>query len=118
MLSRDLVPIKARMRQPGVDRQAATGWARNHQQPLPIVDVENVGRPFGSRLVNWSHPKIMEAREVSPSSKFFRIWMTLPAPPGGPNSRVPLLSPAPSRSFHLPQGERTRLSGLAPVSWD
>jgi hypothetical protein len=28
------------MRQPGVDRQAATGWARNHKQPLPIVDVE------------------------------------------------------------------------------
>jgi hypothetical protein len=40
MLSRDLVPTKARMRQPGVDRQAATGGARNHKQPLPIVDVD------------------------------------------------------------------------------
>jgi hypothetical protein len=27
MLSRDLVPIKARMRQPGVGGQAATDWA-------------------------------------------------------------------------------------------
>ena len=52
----------------------------------------------------------MEVKEVSPSSKFFRIWMTLPAPPGG---RI-----AGCRSFHLPQGERTRLSGLAPVSRD
>jgi hypothetical protein len=61
------------MRQPGVDRQAATGWARNHKQPLPIVDVEKYAAFWIPGWVNWSHPKIMEVREVSSSSKFFWI---------------------------------------------
>jgi hypothetical protein len=40
-------------------------------------------------------PKIAEVSEVSSPSKLFRFWMIVPAPPGGPNSREPLLSPAP-----------------------
>ena len=53
-------------------------------------------------------PKITEVRELSRSSKLFRFWMSVPAPPGGLNSRVPLLLPAPrcAHSAKMPSADQ------------
>jgi hypothetical protein len=64
--------------------------------------------PKGPGWANPSHPKITEVREVLRSLKFFDIGSMCRHRRAG---RI-----AGCRSFHLPQGARTRLSGpiLAP----
>jgi hypothetical protein len=50
------------MRQRGFDRQAATGWARNHLETLPIVDVDKsaVGRMSSASVPSFGLERFLD----------------------------------------------------------